>query len=893
VAASNYSVNIKLNTKPAVNQLGKLEKRVNTLRKNLNTPLRIESKAVLLKKQQLALDDRKFATMKITRRLGDQVRKFEEQGLKLDKLRLELKNAARHTDKGRLETARSANKVVADELKALEKALQANIQSAGVDRDRIKTLGQIIALKRTEASLNKTAGKTAAFMDSGRRGVGPNNLLGLPSSKMLNARNRGIQVLDPLSRSGSTGFTAAQYGPQLPTANQLKALGTGPVSMDIDTRYRQQTARLKIAHDLNMLELKGVNITQLRNKLGKLTDAQRRKEFGTVKRLNRELTNGIKKENNKLAILREQERINKKRAKAIAAANPSVTGRKGGGGAIFQSALISGGFPLLFGQGPVTAVGGALGGGIGAAVGGQMGGFAGGIVGTAVVQTITNVVNGINELGGALADPANNIDKLTESLSKFDKNIITSVQILQSAGLTASAGQFARARFGTQFGAGGANSLEEMNKAFKEFAKITTKLGTELAILASGPLTGFMKMLNFVLGGGGKPEEGESLGQTIDKTIRKREKAIQKITDLETSLDKKLKRRNELKGMFGTKEEQRKLSREGRLGNVMTEFSRLGGEISSGQLDVQILKDNVENFEATVKLAKLQQKILKETEMGLRAQIDLEKARFEGSEEELIVLEQRAKIKKLEFGIEKQTAEVEAVRKKGSKLEIERAEQTLRNLELQLDLEEQITLNRLNAADPAISRMRDLNKEMRELNDISRQSVELSKIMGSSFEDSFKGIVKGTMTVQDAFRNMLNRIADFFLDTAAQLAANQLQKGVLGLFSNLFNFNTTPLNDIQSDVRFAANGGPVGRRNPYIVGERGPELFVPNQSGNIIPNHDLAGIGGGATNIVVNVDASGSSVEGDEQQGRELGRLISVAVQSELIQQKRPGGLLS
>ena len=46
-------------------------------------------------------------------------------------------------------------------------------------------------------------------------------------------------------------------------------------------------------------------------------------------------------------------------------------------------------------------------------------------------------------------------------------------------------------------------------------------------------------------------------------------------------------------------------------------------------------------------------------------------------------------------------------------------------------------------------------------------------------------------------------------------------------------------------------------------------------------------------NIVVNVDASGSNVEGDEQGGRELGRLISAAVQSEIVQQQRPGGLLA
>ena len=64
------------------------------------------------------------------------------------------------------------------------------------------------------------------------------------------------------------------------------------------------------------------------------------------------------------------------------------------------------------------------------------------------------------------------------------------------------------------------------------------------------------------------------------------------------------------------------------------------------------------------------------------------------------------------------------------------------------------------------------------------------------------------------------------------------------------------------------------------------ELFTPGASGGQVSPMS-------STNIVVNVDASGSSLEGDEAQGRELGRLISVAVQSEIIQQQRPGGLLA
>ena len=188
--------------------------------------------------------------------------------------------------------------------------------------------------------------------------------------------------------------------------------------------------------------------------------------------------------------------------------------------------------------------------------------------------------------------------------------------------------------------------------------------------------------------------------------------------------------------------------------------------------------------------------------------------------------------------------------------------------------------------------------QLRELMNPMRTVLDLSKEIKIGFEDSFKGIIRGTMSVSDAFRSMLNRIADYFLDTAAQLLALQVQKGFLGLFSNMFNFGGDDLlsnsgltaatpGEVTMD-NFANGGRPaVGRAS--IVGERGPELFVPDRAGTIIPNHAM----GGSTNIVVNVDASGSNVEGDEQGGRELGRLISVAIQSELVQQKRPGGLLA
>jgi len=75
-----------------------------------------------------------------------------------------------------------------------------------------------------------------------------------------------------------------------------------------------------------------------------------------------------------------------------------------------------------------------------------------------------------------------------------------------------------------------------------------------------------------------------------------------------------------------------------------------------------------------------------------------------------------------------------------------------------------------------------------------------------------------------------------------------------------------------------------------LMGEAGAEAIMPLKRG---ANGKLGvQASGGVGNIVVNVDASGSSVEGNSQQSAELGRMLGAVVQAELIKQKRPGGLL-
>ncbi|MBR8084565.1 phage tail tape measure protein [Burkholderia vietnamiensis] len=81
-----------------------------------------------------------------------------------------------------------------------------------------------------------------------------------------------------------------------------------------------------------------------------------------------------------------------------------------------------------------------------------------------------------------------------------------------------------------------------------------------------------------------------------------------------------------------------------------------------------------------------------------------------------------------------------------------------------------------------------------------------------------------------------------------------------------------------------ASGGPVADGTAYMVGERGPEMFVPNQSGSIVPNHALGSNGGGVSVQIVN--NSNAQVQqpqvSQDSSGRRFIRLIIDQAKSEI-----------
>ena len=171
----------------------------------------------------------------------------------------------------------------------------------------------------------------------------------------------------------------------------------------------------------------------------------------------------------------------------------------------------------------------------------------------------------------------------------------------------------------------------------------------------------------------------------------------------------------------------------------------------------------------------------------------------------------------------------------------------------------------------------------------------IANVVGQNMTSAFDALIQGT----ESFGNSLRKIASgVLIDIARQLlqiyVINQAINAISGLFGGGgggflpgVKFNSSAFNMPQL-AGALANGGPAMAGKSYLVGEKGPEIFTPNKSGTVIPNGAM-----GASNIVVNVDASGSNVQGNRPDANRLGQAIGAAVRAELINQRRPGGLLA
>ena len=177
------------------------------------------------------------------------------------------------------------------------------------------------------------------------------------------------------------------------------------------------------------------------------------------------------------------------------------TRTRGRGSSALQSALISGAFPMLFGQGPLGGAAGFAGGYLGTKMGGQMGGFAGGLVATAALQSIQNAVSAITKLGQALNPFTADIGKLSQALGIAGTAEGARLRAIEALSGKQAALTEATRLMNQQLGAAATQTLkifgEKMQGVSNEFAKVMTRLGAAFADLITE--TGILDFLEGVL----------------------------------------------------------------------------------------------------------------------------------------------------------------------------------------------------------------------------------------------------------------------------------------------------------------------------------------------------------------------------------------------------------
>jgi hypothetical protein len=149
-------------------------------------------------------------------------------------------------------------------------------------------------------------------------------------------------------------------------------------------------------------------------------------------------------------------------------------------------------------------------------------------------------------------------------------------------------------------------------------------------------------------------------------------------------------------------------------------------------------------------------------------------------------------------------------------------EATAIKFEIELDIEE------------ANGQLKDFRDEVKRTDDASRE-------LGLTMTSALGKIITEGGKAKDVMRALLQDIAQIVI---RRQVLDPIGKGISGVLDGIFG-------------GARALGGPVAAGVPYLVGERGPELFVPQASGNIVPNNAMSGMGGAT--IVQNIQFSANT----------------------------------
>ncbi len=177
-----------------------------------------------------------------------------------------------------------------------------------------------------------------------------------------------------------------------------------------------------------------------------------------------------------------------------------------------------------------------------------------------------------------------------------------------------------------------------------------------------------------------------------------------------------------------------------------------------------------------------------------------------------------------------------------------RQDQIIKDYEKQIEIEKEAQQVALDAmwqaevtANKELEAMDLTKKEKDEQLELLEDLRDGYKSLGTTIVEAFMQGKSASQAFKSALSSLLQKLASRSLDKFLDAIFKPNMTGAPSLFENFMS--TIPV--IGGIFGKRAGGGPVNSGSPYIVGERGPELFVPSMSGQVVPNYAM----GGATTV--------------------------------------------
>jgi len=377
------------------------------------------------------------------------------------------------------------------------------------------------------------------------------------------------------------------------------------------------------------------------------------------------------------------------------------------------------------------------------------------------------------------------------------------------------------------------------------------------------------------------PENGKTF-EMSKKQLAEREaqRQIENMKEIDAEVEKERKRLGEKKpaaGAYrGVSEAEIKAAAEAakRIAQIKAEIEK-NGQMSmyddiknitvTKEAEIAKAKEEIYARENVSKKQMDEEYLAKKKELEAKAAYDIAKLQADVAyqlRDQLLNLTRSTEEKKAAFQLEKDSLglSTEQLSKAQKILEVENARKK--------SIDEAAKIKNVDLADFQ-KQVEAINALAAEQKQIIEQQYEYQRSFEKGWSDAYAAFIEnGTNAAKiagDMFNSMtsnINSAIDNFVETGKfsfkdfassvikDLMKIQLKAATVGLFKSI------GLGDLFGLPAGKAIGGPVSGNTPYIVGEKGPELFIPSSGGSIVPNNKMGNGGGmGSTTIVNNISA--------------------------------------